>query len=137
METIISLNDTVNKDEVVTLYKENGWSAANKPDALLNALRHSHSLVTARVSGKLIGIANAISDGYLVVYYPHILIHPKYQRQGIGKKIMKILNKKYKSFHQQMLTADKNSVQFYTTMGFVKAGNTESMWIYEGNDHSK
>ena len=137
MKIIISTNDTINKDEVVTLYKEKEWSAASKPDSLLNALRHSHTLVTARLSGELIGLANAISDGYLVVYYPHMLVHPKHQRQGIGKKMMSILNEKYASFHQQMLTADINAVPFYTALGFVKAGNTESMWIYEGNDHSK
>lgn len=137
MEIIISPNDTINKDEVVSLYKENGWSAASKPESLLNALRHSHTLVTARLSGKLIGIANAISDGYLVVYYPHILVHPEHQRKGIGKKMMNLLNEKYESFHQQMLTSDINAIPFYTALGFVKAGNTESMWIYEGNDHAK
>ena len=45
----------------------NGWSSAEKPDELMAALRNSHSLETARLQGKLVGIANAISDGNLDV----------------------------------------------------------------------
>ena len=135
MDITISTTDKIESDEVVKLYKANNWSAANKPDQLLNALRNSDSLVTARTSGKLIGIGNAISDGYLVVYYPHMLVHPEHQRKGIGKKMMEALKEKYNSFHQQMLTADNDAVEFYKSMGFKKAGKTESMWVYDGNEH--
>lgn len=135
MEITINIHDTIESNEVVELYKANNWSAANKPEQLLKALRNSHSLVTARVSGKLIGIGNAISDNYLVVYYPHLLVHPDFRRKGIGKKMMEALMEKYVGFHQQMLTSDSDAVQFYEAMGFEKAGNTESMWVYEGNEH--
>jgi len=135
MEITIAINDSVEKDEVLNLYKANQWSAAKKPEELINALRSSHSLVTARESGKLIGLGNAISDGYLVVYYPHMLVHPSYHRKGIGKKMMTALKEKYNGFHQQMLTADSLAIEFYKSMGFEKAGNTESMWMYDGNEH--
>jgi len=49
MDITITLDDTINKNEVVTLYKKMKWSAASKPDELLKALRNSHSLVTARL----------------------------------------------------------------------------------------
>ena len=73
--------------------------------------------MTARVSGRLVGIANAISDGHLVVYYPHILEHPKYQRNGIGRKMMWTLKKRYHGFHQQLLTADADAIEFYEALG--------------------
>jgi len=135
MDTKISITDKIETDEVMKLYNANNWSAANKPEQLLNALRNSHSLVTARLSGKLIGLGNAISDNYLVVYYPHLLVHPEHQRKGIGKRIMNKLQEKYIGFHQQMLTADHDAVEFYKAMGFKNAGNTTSMWIYEGKEH--
>ena len=31
--------------------------------------------------------------------------------------------------------ADGRAVKFFEKLGFVRAGNTESMWIYAGNDH--
>lgn len=135
METEISLHDILETDEVVDLYRANGWSSARKPEQLLAALRNSHSLVTARVSGRLVGLANAISDGHLVVYFPHMLVHPDFQHQGIGRKMMQILLKKYELFHQMVLLADHRAAGFYRSLGFERAGQTEPMWIYAGNEH--
>ena len=102
---------------------------------MIPALKNSDALVTARISGKLVGIGNAISDGSLVVYYPHMLVHPDHKGKGIGRSMMEFLQKKYESFHQQMLTADFDSVGFYESLGFVRAGRTVPMWIYGGNEH--
>lgn len=135
MDIQIEINASIEEVEVIKLYKANKWSSAEKPEKLLPALRNSHSLVTARISGVLVGLANAISDGYLVVYYPHLLVHPEYQRQGIGRKMVMALNSIYGNFHQQMLTADGEAIQFYKSVGFVRAGNTEPMWIYAGTEH--
>lgn len=55
------------------------------------ALQNSHTLVTARREGVLVGIGNAISDG--------------------------------------------DAIEFYKSLGFQKAGKTESMWIYAGTEH--
>jgi len=64
----IQLDDSLQQDEVVALYRANDWSSADKPEQLLAALRNSHGLVTARLDGRLVGLGNAISDGLLVVY---------------------------------------------------------------------
>ena len=91
--------------------------------------------MTARIRGKLVGIANAISDGHLVVYYPHLLVHPENQGQGIGRRIMAAMKERYGTLHQQMLTADVDSVEFYAAIGFERAGKTIPMWIYSGDEH--
>ena len=88
MNVDISLDDTIAIDEVVALYKSHNWSSCEKPEKLLAALRNSHTLVTARINGSLVGIANAISDGHLVVYYPHMLVAPAQINKGIGRKMM-------------------------------------------------
>lgn len=135
MQIDYEIGGRVKEQETVELYAANNWSAAEKPKALLAGLRSSHSLVTARLAGRLVGLGNAISDGYLVVYYPHLIIHPDFQRNGIGREILKRLQTKYQGFHQQMLTADQNAIGFYEQFGFRRAGKTEPMWIYAGNDH--
>ncbi|MBT0964121.1 GNAT family N-acetyltransferase [Denitromonas iodatirespirans] len=135
MPLAIALDGPIQTDEVIALYRANGWSAADKPVALMAALRGSHSLVTARRDGRLVGVGNAISDGHLVVYYPHLLVHPEAQRQGIGRQMMAALMQRYAGFHQQMLTADGAAVDFYRALGFARAGQTEPMWIYAGNEH--
>lgn len=135
MHTIIALNDAIEEAEVVALYKANEWSSADKPKQLLAALINSDALVTARIDGQLVGLGNAISDGHLVVYYPHLLVHPDVHGQGIGRQIFEAMQTKYKGFHQQMLTADGNAIEFYKALGFERAGQTEPMWIYAGSDH--
>ena len=131
----ISLSDSLGEEEVLSLYRANAWSSSEKPQQLLAALRNSHALVTARVERRLVGLGNAISDGHLVVYFPHMLVHTEFQRQGVGRAMMRALMEKYAGFHQQMLTADGDAVEFYKSMGFVRAGRTEPMWVYAGNEH--
>ena len=132
---IVSLSDTIELEEVLSLYRENAWSSAEKPSQLMAALRGSHALATARVDGKLVGLANAISDGYLVVYFPHMLVLPRHHRQGVGRCLLNALLLKYKDFHQLMLTADGQAIAFYESMGFSRAGLTVPMWVYAGKEH--
>ena len=134
-EAKITMEDRIGAEETVELYRANGWSSAEKPAELLAGLRNSHGLATARVGGRLVGLGNAISDGHLVVYYPHLLVHPEYQGRGIGRKLMEALGARYAGFHQQMLVADGGAVEFYGKMGYERAGRTVPMWKYAGKDH--
>ena len=122
-------------ESVVALYRCNQWSSAEKPELLLKALIGSHSLVTAWAGPRLVGLGNAISDGHLVVYYPHLLVDPEYQGRGIGTELMRRLLARYEGFHQHVLLADGRAVEFYMKCGFVRAGKTAPMWIYAGHDH--
>ncbi len=122
-------------EQIINLYKANKWSSADKPFSLLKALQNSHTLISAWDNDVLVGLANAISDGHLVVYYPHMLVLPDYQGQGVGKTLMEKLLEKYQGFHQHMITADADAIEFYQKCGFTRAGKTASMWIYAGDDH--
>ena len=120
---------------VLGLYRANRWSAAEKPELLHSALLNSHSLVTAWDDTTLIGLGNTISDGYLVVYYSHLLVLPDYQGRGIGSRLMRMLMAHYQGFHQHILVADGRALDFYRKCGFQRAGKTQPMWIYAGHDH--
>ena len=135
MSIVISTEDQIKLEEVLAIYRANEWSSADKPEQLMAALRNSETLVTARKDGTLVGLSNAISDGHLVVYFPHVLVHPDYQGEGIGKKMMKVLMKKYDGFHQKSLVSDFEAVAFYQRLGFTRSGTMVPMWIYDGDDH--
>ncbi|WPR74596.1 GNAT family N-acetyltransferase [Algoriphagus sp. NG3] len=135
MEITISDRRDIKIEAILELYRANEWSSADKPNELYNGLINSHSLFSAWKKDKLVGIGNAISDGYLVVYYPHLLVHPDYQGKGIGQMIMDKMQEKYSHYHMQMLTADGKVIDFYRKAGFKRAGQTEPMWIYKGNEH--
>lgn len=121
--------------QILELYNANKWSSAEKPIKLQNGLLNSHSLISAWDGDKLVGLGNAISDGHLVVYYPHLLVLPNYQGHGIGRMISDRFQEKYKNFHMQTLTADGKAIDFYKKVGFERAGETIPMWIYKGNEH--
>lgn len=130
----ISTNKIPSKDELLDLYKSNNWSSANKLDALHKAMVHSDTVVTAYLGERLVGLANAISDQSLVVYFPHLLVDPEYHKLGLGGKLIDVMLEKYEGFHQQMIVADNLVVNFYKRKGFKRAVGTTSMWIYEGVD---
>ena len=121
--------------DVLALYRSVDWSSADKPDALHKGLLGSHSLVTAWDDVVLIGLANAISDGHLVVYFPHMVVRPDYQGRGIGTELMTRMMTRYRGFHQQALIADGRAIAFYKKLGFVRAGATEPLWIFDGHEH--
>jgi len=122
-------------EKVVELYASLGWSSAQKPQELKEGLRHSRTVITAWDGQRLVGLGNAISDGYLVVYYPHLAVHPDYQGRGIGSEIVRRMQKRYEGIHQQIVVADGRAIDFYKKCGFEKAGNCQALWIYEGHDH--
>ncbi len=99
------------------------------------ALHGSHSVMTAWEDTRMLGLCNAISDGALVVYYPHLLVHPDAQRRGIGTALLRAMIARYAGFHQHVIMADGDAVGFYRKLGFSPAGRTQSMWIYAGHDH--
>jgi GNAT superfamily N-acetyltransferase len=125
------------RDDVVSLYRSVRWSSAGKPDALLAGLAASHALVTAWDDVRLVGLASAISDGHLVVYFPHLLVRPTYQGHGIGTALMTRMMSRYEGFHQQALLAEGRAVEFYKRLGFERAGTTEPLWIFGGYEHDR
>ena len=92
-------------EPIRALYRANGWSAAEKPEALGRAIAGSDFVVSAWDGDQLVGIGNALTDGHLVVYYPHLLV------------------------------AEGAAIALYEGCGFAQAGRTRSMWIYQGDDH--
>jgi GNAT superfamily N-acetyltransferase len=98
-------------------------------------MRGSHSVVTAWAGDRLVGLGNTLSDGHLVVYYPHLLMHPDFRRRGIGQEILRRLRIRYEALHMHILVADGRAVEFFERCGFARAGETQAMWIYAGGEH--
>lgn len=126
---------TLPRESVLALYRANGWSSADKPDALMNHLGQAHSVVSAWEDDELVGLGNVLSDGQLVAYYSHLLVLPDRHGDGIGTAIARRLMERYKDFHQQVLLADGKAIRFYERLGFKPAGDTRSMWIFQGDEH--
>jgi GNAT superfamily N-acetyltransferase len=128
---------TLPREAVLALYQSVDWSSANKPDQLMAALAGSHTVITAWDGDRLVGLGNTISDGALVVYFPHLVVHPDYQRRGIGREIVRRLMDRYAGFHQHAILADGDAIAFYEKCGFTHPKHIRAMWIYAGGDHGE
>ena len=116
------------REQVIELYGPNSWSAADEPDQLMRALTGSDHVISAWDGDILAGLGNAITDGALVVYYPHLLVDPNYHRKGIGRAIMERMTTHYRHMHQQVLIAeDPDAAAFYRAIGLKQMPGSSAM----------
>ncbi|MDM5331552.1 GNAT family N-acetyltransferase [Neobacillus sp. CF12] len=69
---------------------------------------------------RLIGYGRIISDGIYQTLICDVMVHPKYQKQGIGKKVMKTLLKKCgkEGIKWVQLFCANGKQDFYKKLGF-------------------
>lgn len=93
MATIKEIKD-IPASGIIEIYQANSWSSANKPVELINGLSNSHVSITAWNNDKLIRLRNTLSDRY----YPHLIIHPSYQKKRTGSMIMQKFQENLRTF---------------------------------------
>ena len=83
---MIEIHDNINVDEYNKLRVEVGWEIKN-PLIVEKAIKNSTIIKKATYDSKTVGMARAIGDGmsYLLV---DVVVSSKYQKQGIGKKLV-------------------------------------------------
>src|SRR5262249_49677022 len=57
-------------------------------ERLETMLRKADIIVTARDGGRLVGVSRAITDYAYACYLSDLAVDQKYQRQGIGRKLV-------------------------------------------------
>lgn len=68
---------------------------------------------------RLVGCVRVLTDGYLFATIPEILVHPDYQRRGIGRELM---NRALVAAprHRLFFGAQPQSVAFFERTGAVR-----------------
>ena len=105
------------------LYAAVGWTAygdGEREDGLEKAVLNSSFVVSAWDGGQLVGLARALSDDVSIFYLQDILVHPDYQRQGIGTQLMNRCLRRFRHVRSKVLMTDDEERQrlFYETSGF-------------------
>jgi ribosomal protein S18 acetylase RimI-like enzyme len=81
-------------EEIVALYKAAGWwQESPEARAVIPAMiRGSLCFMVARsLSGRIIGMARVISDGYSDAYIQDVVVLESHRGQGIGKELVRRL----------------------------------------------
>ncbi|MBX3311216.1 MAG: GNAT family N-acetyltransferase [Cryobacterium sp.] len=117
----------LNEPEVRELYNSVGWSAYTKePSRLWRALENSTCVVVARDTvGDLVGLARAISDDATICYVQDLLVHPDFQRRGVGRGLLQKLLARFDDLRQVVLITDDDPEQrkFYEALGLIEGAD--------------
>ena len=100
-----------------------GWPSAPTPAKHLEILKQSDHIVLAidQSSGRVVGFINAVTDNILSAYIPLLEVLPEFQRQGIGKELVRRMLSKLQGFYMIDLVCDERLQPFYDTLGMSRA----------------
>ena len=96
-----------------------GWPNPPSPEKHLELLAGSDEIVLAidEDDGQVVGFVTAISDGILSAYIPLLEVLPGYQKQGIGRELMRRMQEKLDGFYMVDLISDERVRPFYEKFG--------------------
>lgn len=112
------------ESEVLPLYEAVGWTSyTERPDMLQAAFRGSLAVLGAFEDNRLVGLLRAVGDGASILYVQDILVHPGFQRRGIGSALLHTILQRYPTVHQTVLMTDNTpkTAAFYKACGFASA----------------
>jgi GNAT superfamily N-acetyltransferase len=120
------IDEKCDLDKLVYLFRTVGhnpyldFEEKNMMQLIDRLVRNSHHTVQVFSKRKLIGFGRTFSDGVLYVTLHDIIVHPKFQRKGIGANIVKKLLKFYENFPRKDLIrvfTVKEAEGFYSKLG--------------------
>lgn len=88
----------------------------NEPDRIAKMLEHGNLIVTARHDSKLIGVARSLTDFLYCTYLSDLAIDEQYQKQGIGKELIRFTKRETPKAKLILLAAPK-AINYYPKIG--------------------
>ena len=117
----IKKQEIVKLEDVLHLYQVVGWTNyTHQPEMLEQALSHSLAIYVALDGDAEVGLIRLVGDGFSSVLVQDLIVLPSYQRQGIGRSLMKEALEDYKDAYQVQLVTEQTekNLGFYRFMGF-------------------
>lgn len=91
----------------------------DQPERIAKMLEHANLIVTARDNGKIVGVARSFTDFLYCTYLSDLAIDEKYQKQGIGKELIKFTKRETLQAKLILLSAPK-AVDYYPKIGMTQ-----------------
>lgn len=113
-------------EELEGLRKAVNWGIPDR-ESLEIGLKNSLFGVCAFIEGNVIGTARIVGDGKTCFYIQDVIVHPAYQRKGVGtemmKKVMNYISDNACKGAVVGLMSAKGKEEFYNKYGFWKRPN--------------
>jgi predicted N-acetyltransferase YhbS len=91
----------------------------NELDRISKMIEHGNLIITARENNVLIGVARSLTDFQYCTYLSDIAVDEQYQKQGIGKELIKLTKQETPKAKLILLSAPK-AVDYYPKIGMSK-----------------
>jgi predicted GNAT family N-acyltransferase len=135
----ITYTNKISVDDYNNLRKSAGWNEIEKNQAL-TGINNSMFIISAAVDNKTVGVTRVVGDGGYIAVIVDVIVLPDFQRNGIGKTMMKKAMEFIKSTIKENqcvfvnLMASKDREPFYSQFGFEtrpneKLGAGMTQWI--------
>jgi GNAT superfamily N-acetyltransferase len=96
-----------------------------------NMLAHANLLCTAWDADRLIGVARSVTDFSYCCYLSDLAVDLSYQRQGIGKELIRVTQARLGPKCKVILLSAPKAAQYYPKIGFTQH---PSAWMLGRND---
>ena len=108
---------------VLALYAAVNWPWVNRQPTFLTTILATAPALGAWDETRLVGFARAVTDGHFRAYIEDVAVHPDYQRQGIGRRLIAALLTQLVHIDTISLFCQAELAPFYTDLGFRQRGN--------------
>ena len=99
-------------------------------DTIRAMLKNADMIVTARLDGLLVGVSRAITDFAYCTYLSDLAVDEQYQRQGIGRELIRRTHEAAGLHTTLILLAAPKAQTYYPHIGMTKH---ESCWFIPSN----
>ena len=83
-------------------------------------LENADIIVTATIDDKIIGVARAVTDFNYCCYLSDLAVDEKYQKKGIGKKLISKVQEQLNEKCKIILLSAPNAKEYYPKIGFTQ-----------------
>jgi ribosomal protein S18 acetylase RimI-like enzyme len=82
-------------------------------------VKNANLIITARYNGKLVGVARSVTDFVYCTYLSDLAVDSDYQKQGIGKELIRLTKQATPQATTILLAAPK-AVDYYPHIGMTQ-----------------
>ena len=94
----------------------------NEPDRIAKMLEHGNLIITARFNGKLVGVTRSLTDFFFCTYLSDLAVDHEFQKQGIGKELIRLTKSETPKAKLILLAAPK-ATGYYPKIGMTRHEN--------------
>lgn len=121
-EIVYTIEKSLDVSEFIEVLK-NSTLAERRPvddeQRISSMCNNANLIVTARLDGKLIGVARSITDFVYCTYLSDLAVDIKHQKKGVGKKLIEE-TKKITPQAKLILLSAPAAVDYYPKIGLTK-----------------